>query len=232
MVTLVAKTRGKPALSICGIITEPIADVSATAEPEMPLRKVVASTLTTAKPPRTRVKPTSTSAKATRRRAMPPSAMMARASTKNGMVSMATLLTPSDIFSMTASSGMPIHKAATIDASASEYAMGTPIAKQKNIVVNRIAISMRFSLCVDSVQRFVEVLRVGRCPEDHPFDSEQEKERATDWNRQVSDTDRQKGKIGNCVVPCGLDQFRAINEHEYCHHGHQQFGEKVSNAMQ
>ena len=67
--------------------------MSATDEPEMPLRKVVASTLTTDRPPRTRVKPTSTLAKATMRRAMPPSAMMAPASTKNGMVSIATLLT-------------------------------------------------------------------------------------------------------------------------------------------
>ena len=86
----------------------------------MPLRKVVASTLTTDSPPRSRVKPTSTSAKATRRRAMPPSAMMAPASTKNGIVSIATLLTPSEIFSITASSGMPIHSAPVMAASASE----------------------------------------------------------------------------------------------------------------
>jgi hypothetical protein len=46
--------------------------------------------------------------------------MMAPASTKNGMVSMATLLTPSEILSMTASSGMPIHAAPAIAASASE----------------------------------------------------------------------------------------------------------------
>src|ERR1700730_13614407 len=46
MVRLLANTRGNPAFTICGIITEPIAEVSATAEPEMPLRKVVASTLT------------------------------------------------------------------------------------------------------------------------------------------------------------------------------------------
>ena len=120
IVTLAAKTRGKPLRSICGIITEPIAEVSATAEPEMPLKNVVATTLTTERPPRTRVKPTSTSANATSRLAMPPSAMMAPASTKNGMVSIATLLTPSEIFSITASSGMPIHKAPAIAAKASE----------------------------------------------------------------------------------------------------------------
>ena len=100
-------------------MTEPIAEVSATAEPEMPLRKVVASTLTMERPPRSRVSPTRTSANATSRRAMPPSAMIAPASTKNGMVSIATLLTPSEIFSMTASSGMPIHHAPAMAARAS-----------------------------------------------------------------------------------------------------------------
>ena len=51
------------AFSICGIITEPIAEVSATDEPEMPLRNVVATMFTTDSPPRTRTKPTSTLAK-------------------------------------------------------------------------------------------------------------------------------------------------------------------------
>ena len=85
----------------------------------MPLRNVVASTLTTERPPRTRVKPTSTSAKATSRRAMPPSAMIAPASTKKGIVSIATLLTPSEIFSIRASSGIPTDSAPAIAAIAS-----------------------------------------------------------------------------------------------------------------
>ena len=92
-------------------MTEPIAEVSATEEPEMPLRNVVARIFTADRPPRTRTMPTITLASLTRRCAMPPSAMMAPASTKNGMVSIATLLTPSEIFSITASGGMPIHKA-------------------------------------------------------------------------------------------------------------------------
>ena len=86
----------------------------------MPLRNVVASTLTMERPPRNRVRPTSTSAKATSRRAMPPSAMMAPASTKNGIVSIATLLTPSEIFSIKASRGMPTESAPAIAAIASE----------------------------------------------------------------------------------------------------------------
>jgi len=100
-------------------MTEPIAEVSATAEPEIPLKKVVASTLTADSPPRTRTSPTRTLAKATSRRAMPPSAMIAPASTKNGIVSIANLLTPLDTCSITASSGMPIHQAPASAASPS-----------------------------------------------------------------------------------------------------------------
>src|SRR5262245_1017142 len=189
MVTLVANTRGKPFFSICGIITEPIAEVSATAEPEMPLKNVVASTLTTDNPPRTRVTPTSTSAKATRRRAMPPSAMMAPASTKNGMVSIATLLTPSEIFSITASSGMPMEIAPAMAASASEYAIGTPITKQKNIVTRRTAMSM------DTVRRSVRVWgqlgeRIERSKQE-AFDHEQQQASAANGDGQVGHADRQ-----------------------------------------
>ena len=50
---------------------------------------------------------------------MPPSAMIAPASTKNGIVSIANLLTPLEICSITASSGMPIHSAPASAASAS-----------------------------------------------------------------------------------------------------------------
>ena len=39
---------------------------------------------------------------------MPPSAMMAPAKTKNGIVNIANLLTPLETCSITASSGMPI----------------------------------------------------------------------------------------------------------------------------
>ena len=70
IVTLVANTRGKPAFAICGIITEPIDAVSATDEPEMQPNSVLASTLTSARPPR--IAPTKTRARLMRRIAMPP----------------------------------------------------------------------------------------------------------------------------------------------------------------
>ena len=47
---------------------------------------------------------------------MPPSAMMAPARTKNGIVSIANLLMPSETFSITASSGMPIQSAPRMQA--------------------------------------------------------------------------------------------------------------------
>ena len=50
---------------------------------------------------------------------MPPSAMIAPASTKNGIVSIANLLTPLEICSITASTGMPIHQAPASAAKAS-----------------------------------------------------------------------------------------------------------------
>ena len=71
---------------------------------------VLARTLTTAMPPR--MKPTNTLASITRRAAMPPSAMMPPASTKNGIASSTKSSVPSEILSITASSGMSIQNAA------------------------------------------------------------------------------------------------------------------------
>ncbi|MGC4005485.1 MAG: hypothetical protein QM811_21155 [Pirellulales bacterium] len=89
---------------ICGIITEPTAAVSATDEPEMQPNIVEARMFTSAMPPR--MAPTNTLARLTRRSAMPPTAMMAPASTKNGIASSEKPLMPPATLSMTASSGM------------------------------------------------------------------------------------------------------------------------------
>jgi len=80
--------------------TEPTEAVSASDEPEMAPKKVEAMMLTSDSPPRT--KPTSTPAKATSRRDMPPSAMIAPASTKNGMASRENLLMAPAIWIITA----------------------------------------------------------------------------------------------------------------------------------
>ena len=73
--------------------------------------------LTSAMPPR--MEPTKTLARLTSRSAMPPTAMMAPARMKNGMASSEKPLMPPDTLSMTASSGRPIHSAATMAASPS-----------------------------------------------------------------------------------------------------------------
>ncbi len=98
-------------MTICGIITEPMDAVSATDEPEMQPNSVLARMFTSARPPR--MKPTNTLARLIRRTAMPPSAMIPPASTKNGMASSAKSSVPSEIFSITASSGMSDHRAAS-----------------------------------------------------------------------------------------------------------------------
>ena len=80
----------------------------------MPDKNVVATILTSDSPPRTRSTPTITLASATSRPAIPPSAMIAPASTKKGIVSMANLETPLETWSITASNGMSTHHAAAI----------------------------------------------------------------------------------------------------------------------
>ena len=143
--------------AICGIMTEPIAEVSATDDPEMPLMIVVARMLTCDRPPRIRVKPTMTAAKSTRRRAMPPSAMIAPASTKNGIVSIDTLPTPLESCCITAATGRSIHKAPTSADSASANAIGMPMAKNRHMLKSRTAISIETSVKKDLVEGNVGV---------------------------------------------------------------------------
>ena len=99
---------------ISGIITEPTDAVSATDEPEIAPKKVEARMFTSASPPR--MKPTKILATLMSRAAMPPSAMMAPASTKNGMARRGKLSIPSEVLSITASSGRSIQSAARIEA--------------------------------------------------------------------------------------------------------------------
>ena len=82
--------------------------MSAIDEPEIAPKKVEARMFTIDSPPRT--KPTSTPANATSRCAMPPSAMMAPASTKNGIANKENLFTPPAMAIMMASGGISIHQ--------------------------------------------------------------------------------------------------------------------------
>ena len=66
-----------------GIRIDPSAEISATAEPEMPPNSIDEKILTDANPPRTC--PTSADANRTRRMAIPPCSISSPAKTKNGM---------------------------------------------------------------------------------------------------------------------------------------------------
>ena len=166
--------------AICGIITEPIADVSATDEPEMPLMIVVARMLTCDRPPRIRVKPTTTAAKSTSRRAMPPSAMMAPASTKNGMVSIETLPTPLESCCITARDRQVDPQRADQRGQRQRKAIGMPTAKNRHMLRSRTAISIGLFYCDASYREDVGVAVTRRRADGQAFDDEQQHHGAAD----------------------------------------------------
>ena len=92
--------------------------------------------------------PTKTFARLIRRTAIPPSAMMPPASTKNGIASSAKSSVPSEIFSITASSGMSIHIAAISADKPSAYATGTPSAQRTANDPSRTRMSITYSSSV------------------------------------------------------------------------------------
>src|SRR5687767_8815344 len=92
-----------------GIIVEPMAETSATVEPEMPEKMYSATTTAIDRPPRTQ--PTSTCASRTSRTAMPPVSMSAPASMKRGMASSTKESTPSNVCLRICVSGCwPLHQ--------------------------------------------------------------------------------------------------------------------------
>src|SRR5437660_571221 len=226
IVTLVENTRGYPERSSGGIITEPIAEASATDEPEMPLIKVVAMMLTSDSPPRSRSVPTMTLAKATRRRAMPPSAMIAPASTKNGIVNIANLLTPLEICSITASIGMPIHNAPASAARASAYAIGTPRAMPSS----NPPMTIRTSIALIR-RRFAPIGALRWGADQQALCDEQQGDRAPDRDRQVGDADRPERELGDHLLPGRRDQPPTPDHHEQGDHDHQTLGDEIDRPL-
>src|SRR5215472_14247391 len=78
-----------------GIIVEPMAETSATVEPEMPEKMYSATTTAMLSPPR--IHPTRTWASRTRRTAIPPVSMSAPARMKRGMARRTKESTPSKV---------------------------------------------------------------------------------------------------------------------------------------
>ena len=77
-----ARSDEYPARRIAGIIVEPIAEISAVVEPEIPEKNISASMTTIAKPPRTC--PISTRARVTKRAEIPPESIKSPAKIKKG----------------------------------------------------------------------------------------------------------------------------------------------------
>src|SRR5215471_17682290 len=92
METLTAKSRSNPRCTICGIMVPPIADTSASADPDTPPNKSEANTLTCPSPPRKC--PTSDEANAMSRSEIPPRIMSSPAKMNNGMATNDAVLAP------------------------------------------------------------------------------------------------------------------------------------------
>ncbi len=84
-----------PARSMGGIMVEPMAETSATVEPEIPEKMYSATTTAMESPPR--IQPTSACARRTSRTAMPPVSMRAPARMKRGMARSTKESTPSNV---------------------------------------------------------------------------------------------------------------------------------------
>ena len=112
-----------------GIIVEPIAETSATVEPEMPEKMYSATTTAIESPPR--IHPTRTWASRTRRTAIPPVSIREPARMKRGMASRTNESTPSNIcFTTTVSGYCPLHQSPTKPETPITKATGTPSARR------------------------------------------------------------------------------------------------------
>ncbi len=110
-------------------MVEPIAETSATVEPEIPEKMYSATTTAMERPPR--IHPTRTWASRTRRTAMPPVSIREPARMKRGMASSTNESTPSKIcFTTTVSGYCPLHQSPTKPETPITKATGTPRASR------------------------------------------------------------------------------------------------------
>src|SRR5690242_9834666 len=163
------------------------------------------------------MKPTNTFARSTRRRATPPSDMMAPANTKNGMVSSAKSSMPSEIFSITASSGMSIHSAVSSVARPMAYATGMPRNIRTRNEKRRISPSTS-SLGLRLIAEGERVL--GRRAEPQALDAEEQRDHSGDGNRDVGHAGGEPRELGDRVLPDGLHQLHAPLHHEHADDAH------------
>ena len=127
--TLTAKSRSKPRLTICGIIVPPMAETSAIAEPDTPPKNSEDSTLTWPRPPRRC--PTSDEAKAIRRSEMPPRIISSPAKMNSGIAISEAALAPAAVCCTTTIGGRPRYSTVASDsARPARSATGTPMQQQ------------------------------------------------------------------------------------------------------
>ena len=106
-------------------MVEPMADTSATVEPEIPEKMYSATTTAIDSPPR--IQPTSTWASRTSRTAMPPVSISDPARMKSGIASRTNESTPSKIcFTITVRGYSPLHQSPMKPATPMTKATGTP----------------------------------------------------------------------------------------------------------
>ena len=144
MVTLTAKSRSKPRLTICGIIAPPIAETSAMAEPDTPPNSSEDTMLTWPRPPRRC--PTSAEAKAIRRSEMPPRIISSPAKMNSGIAISEAEPAPAAVSITTTIGGRPRYSTVASEALTSAKATGTPIASSRAKTPNRIATAMAQAL--------------------------------------------------------------------------------------
>src|SRR5215472_641578 len=101
--------------------------------------------------------------------------------------------------------------------------MGTPIAKQKNIVASSTKMSMGVGYRGLVVRRRA---RGGRA-DGHVLDDEEQQDDPAGRDRQVSDADRKEGKIRDSVVPGRGDELAAPDHHEQREAPHEGFDEDL-----
>ena len=125
----VAKGAGYFRFNISGIVIEPIAAVSALAEPQTPEKNIVPKTTTMPKPPRTR--PTRTKDMFTIRPAIPPWPIIVPAKIKSGIANKVNESMPLRIFcgKVTKNSGEMMNKPTEV-AIPKEIAIGTDAIRQ------------------------------------------------------------------------------------------------------
>src|SRR4051794_217777 len=184
-----------------GIITPPMADVSATGDPDTPPNNVQANTFAMPSPPFQW--PTRLRAKFTILSAMPPCSISSPEKMKNGIARNENTFMPETIICTAVAMGRPSAKNADRQARPMAHATGTPSSSSRTKVEQRSVRAMaKESLVV-----------VGRHAAQQAVDGEQRDQRAGDDQRQVAPRLRDAQRRDQVVVRGPGHLPRAVQDH-------------------